>query len=378
MSNSTTAKSATWAAAFSVASVWFGTHVGGGFATGNQASQYYVQYGWMASFLPMVAMGILALVLKEAMTMATTRNMYTYKEVFTEMWAPYTKLEITMEIFNFVIILAAVGSAIAGAASLLQSHGIPYGIAVCIIGLILIFLVIFGVKLIIKASTVMSIVILIASFSMYFIAIAKHTSEISAAFVNATPQTGMAIWKTLVYSGFQCVAVPSMIAASSMLTVKGAKRASLLGWLMNGLALSVSCIMLLGWHGEIIAAEATTLPNLFICNTLGIGVLSVCYQVSLFFAFISTCVTTIFTMVQKFENKVLVNSVKNLMARRVIVAVVCILVCMCVSMVGLTNIIKYAYGYCGYLGLVVITIPMLTIGHKKNKEYIAAHPESVN
>ena len=131
MSNST-AKSAGWATAFSVASVWFGTHVGGGFATGNQAIQYYVQYGWMASFLPMIAMGILALVLKEAMTMATTRNMYTYKEVFTELWAPYTKLEITMEIFNFVIILAAVGSAIAGAASLLTNYGIPYGVAVCI------------------------------------------------------------------------------------------------------------------------------------------------------------------------------------------------------------------------------------------------------
>ena len=84
-----TAKGAGWATAFSVASVWFGTHVGGGFATGNQAIQYYVQYGWMASFLPMIAMGILALVLKEAMTMATTRNMYTYKEVFTELWAPY-------------------------------------------------------------------------------------------------------------------------------------------------------------------------------------------------------------------------------------------------------------------------------------------------
>ena len=75
-------------------------------------------------------------------------------------------------------------------------------------------------------------------------------------------------------------------------------------------------------------------------------------------------------MVQKFENKVLVNTVTNLMARRIIVAIICIAVCMCVSMVGLDNIIKYAYGYCGYLGLVVITVPMLTIGHKKNKEYI--------
>ncbi len=374
MSNSTT-KVASWTAAFSVASVWFGTHVGGGFATGNQAIQYYVQYGWMASFLPMVAMGILALVLKEAMTMATTRNMYTYKEVFTELWAPYTKLEITMEVFNFVIILAAVGSAIAGAATLLTNYGIPYGVAVCIIGLILVFLVIFGVGLIIKASAVMSIVILIASFTMYFIAIANHSDSIIEAVTAGNAQVGSAVWKTLVYSGFQCVAVPSMIAASSMLNVKGVKKASLLGWLMNGLALTVSCIMLLGWYDEVLAAEATTLPNLFVCNTLGIGALSICYQVSLFFAFISTCVTTIFTMVQKFENKVFVHSISKLMVRRVIVAIICIIVCMCVSMVGLDNIIKYAYGYCGYLGLVVITVPMLTIGHKKNKEYIAAHPE---
>ena len=45
--SSSTASKAGWGTAFSVASVWFGTHVGGGFATGNQAIQYYVQYGWL-------------------------------------------------------------------------------------------------------------------------------------------------------------------------------------------------------------------------------------------------------------------------------------------------------------------------------------------
>ncbi len=375
MSESTT-RSAGWGAAFSVASVWFGTHVGGGFATGNQAIQYYVQYGWLASFLPMIAMGLLALVMKEAMVMAATRKMYTYKEVFTELWAPYTKLELTMEVFNFVIILAAVGGAIAGAASLLTSYGLPYGVSVCIIGLLLVFLVIFGVNLVIKASAVMSIVILVASFTMYFIAIGEHTSEIATEIANNQPQVGIAIWKTLVYSGFQCVAVPSMIAATSVLTIKGVKRASLLGWLMNGLALAVSCIMLIGWYPEVKEAGSLTLPNLYISNKIGFSILAVCYQVSLFFAFISTCVTTIFTMVQKFENKILVNAIPKLVVRRVIVAIICILCCMAVSMVGLDNIIKYAYGYCGYLGLVCITVPMLTIGHKKNKEYIAAHPES--
>ena len=39
----------TWAAAFTVGSVWFGTHVGGGFASGNQVVSYFAQYGMWAA-----------------------------------------------------------------------------------------------------------------------------------------------------------------------------------------------------------------------------------------------------------------------------------------------------------------------------------------
>ena len=39
----------TWAAAFTVASVWFGTHVGGGFASGNQVVNYFSSTaGWQS------------------------------------------------------------------------------------------------------------------------------------------------------------------------------------------------------------------------------------------------------------------------------------------------------------------------------------------
>jgi uncharacterized membrane protein YkvI len=44
-------------------------------------------------------------------------------------------------------------------------------------------------------------------------------------------------------------------------------------------------------------------------------------------------------------------------------------------MVGLTNIIRYGYAYCGYLGIAFILIPFVTWGHIKNKRYVAAHPE---
>ena len=48
-------KKASFATLFSVASVWFGSHAGGGFATGNQATQYYVQYGWFAPIFAVIS-----------------------------------------------------------------------------------------------------------------------------------------------------------------------------------------------------------------------------------------------------------------------------------------------------------------------------------
>ena len=44
---------------------------------------------------------------------------------------------------------------------------------------------------------------------------------------------------------------------------------------------------------------------------------------------------------------------------------------MTVSFAGLTNIIKYGYGYCGYLAIAIIIVPFLTIGRYKNKRYAA-------
>ena len=101
-------KKASFATLFSVASVWFGSHAGGGFATGNQATQYYVQYCWFAPIFAVISMAILALVAREAITMCNNHGFNNYKELFEEMWAPYSKLEILFEIYFMIIVICAV------------------------------------------------------------------------------------------------------------------------------------------------------------------------------------------------------------------------------------------------------------------------------
>ena len=60
-----------------------------------------------------------------------------------------------------------------------------------------------------------------------------------------------------------------------------------------------------------------------------------------------------------------------------IIALIAIVVSMAFSMVGLTNVIKYGYNYCGIFGVFIIVIPMLTIGTVKNNKILKEKPELI-
>ena len=85
-----------WAAAFTVASVWFGTHVGAGFATGNQVVNYFVQYGWTAAIFPLLAMGILAVVMYIMMKFAKLNGFDNYKDTYRALY-PKPWMEVFFE-----------------------------------------------------------------------------------------------------------------------------------------------------------------------------------------------------------------------------------------------------------------------------------------
>ena len=68
----------------------------------------------------------------------------------------------------------------------------------------------------------------------------------------------------------------------------------------------------------------------------------------------------------RFENVHVLKNVTNPVKKRIIVSAFIIVVSMTISMAGLTNIIKYGYGYCGYLAIAIIIVPFLTVGVYKN------------
>ena len=364
---------------FAVACVLFGSHAGGGFATGNQATQNYVTHGWVGVFTSVLAMLLLVLTIRECMIMYNTRGLKSYKELFETLYHPLDKLEIVFEIYFYIMVICAVGAVISGAATLFTELGImPYLVAVVVVGVILLFLTIFGYKLVSQVSTVMSVIILICCAVIFIMGINAKAGEIGAIFSAAELPNGilLPILDAFKYAGFQAVVIPTMIKCGQPLkTQRNATKAMSISFVLNAAALALSCIMLLGWYADFTAAGATEIPTLYICQQLGVDSLYWFYNIALFLCFVSTGVTTVFGVVARFENVRPLIKINKPIVRRVIVSACVMILSMAVSMVGLSNIIQYGYGYCGYVGIVIIIIPFLTVGVYKNRKFIKAHPE---
>lgn len=331
-------------AAFSVGAVLFSAHAGGGFATGNQANTYYVGLGWSGIIAAVIAMLLLTLTMRQAMVMYNSRGLSSYKELFQTLYHPFDKLEWVFEIFFYIMVLMAVAAAISGAASALQSYfGLNYYIGVGIVGVIVLMLTIFGAGIVRAASTWMGIAILVTAISIYAIGIFKSDSGLFTVLASDFTKTGFgnmpkAIFNSFVYAGFQCVTLPTMIACgTTMRSERGCSKAMWISFVMNAVALTVI------------------------------------YGVCLLLCLISTGVTTIFGFVSRFEKLPIFSGIKSATTRSAIVSAFIIVLSMTISIAGLTNIIKYGYGYCGYLGAAAVVIPFLTVGVYKNRKYIKEH-----
>lgn len=166
-----------------------------------------------------------------------------------------------------------------------------------------------------------------------------------------------------------------MIACgTTMRSKQGCAKAMWISFAMNAVALVLSVFMLICWRGVYTAVDGgTTIPTLTVCNSMGIRALTAVYGVCLMLCLISTGVTTIFGFVARFEKLPMFRSIQSAPVRSAIVSAFIIILSMSISMAGLTNIIKYGYGYCGYLGIAVVVVPFLTVGVYKNRKYIREH-----
>ncbi|WP_304340499.1 hypothetical protein [Metaclostridioides mangenotii] len=371
-----TSSKVNWKGVFGVASVWFGAHVGGGFATGNQTMNFFVKAGWYTLWMPILIIGIIALVYRETMLMARNYKAYDYRTLSKKLYEPYDKvLSIVFEVCYIIIVLLATGGSIAGAAALFSDFGLSYNLGVVITGTILFILTIFGANLIRKASTLMTVIIVICLTLICYIGITANSGN----FINltttgyATESIWNALWLGLKYAGFQAIVWSIIISVCQPLkTDKDINNTTIVGFILNSVMIVLSCMMLFAW---LPGTSGETLPILYICKQLGQDWLVLVYTFVLLLAFISTGISCVFGAITRFEN--LIKVPENITVKRGLLSLCCMVLSMAISLFGLTAIVQIGYGYTGVLGIFVVIIPVLTVGHMKNKKFKKEHQNVV-
>lgn len=379
MANISSIKAASLSMCFSVGAVLFSSHAGGGFATGNQENVYFVSLGWLGPITAIITMLLFTLTIKEAMNMYNSRHLTSYRQLFQNLYSPFKGIEYLFEAFFYIMVLMAVSATISGAASAINAQtGLNYYTGIGVVGAIIFFLTIFGAGLVRRATTYMGIailamVIMIFSVGIYMGGFIEGTQFFTAAMAQDFAANGFsklptAILHAVTYSGFQCVVIPTMIVVGTpLVTRKNCATSMWFSFVMNAIALTLAVCMLLGWTG---IYGKSPLPTLTSCKAMGMSWLTIAYSAFLLLCLISTGVTTVFGFTARFsETKCLKKVSHNAVTRSAIVTLFIIIASMTVSVAGLTNIIKYGYGYCGYLAIAIIIVPFLTVGYYKNKRY---------
>ncbi|SNS82164.1 Uncharacterized membrane protein YkvI [Anaerovirgula multivorans] len=351
---------------FAVAFVWFTTHFGGGFASGRQLVQFFVQYGWYALFTPIIAILINALVFYYAWEFSIKHKKFEYRSWADAFYSPYEKIFSNLYefAFNLTLVTATAVAFATGGATMTGVFGTPYMLNTAVIAVIMFFLTIYGADVIRAVASWIAIIVIVGLLIIYgsnFIAIIPNLKNV----IGELPSPngfGPALWEALKYSSLQAAVVGSYIAVADVLKDKNdVKKAAITGFILNGFLLGLAAMVILSYYPNILP-EAV--PVLYVINN-GVGGRAGELLVSLliFLGVISTGVNLIYGGAKRIINiSVKEGAQRNSRKKEIIASAVYVLFTWGIALFGLIPLIAKGYGYIGYVAFPVVVLPILYKG----------------
>lgn len=368
------------ASILAVSATWFSIHAGGGFASGSQTMGFLTRYGFHAIWTPILVVVLIAWAYRELLILGKNHNIYNFRQLTDKLYHPYEKVlspiyEVAFNIANVM----AIASCVAGGATVFETYfGLNYFVGIVLVGIVMLLLCIYGRKVVTAAGTVLAVLIFVCMLAICFTAIGNGNGHLGTWMASEQANStgfGMVLLKVFSYAGFQCWGpVGGILGVSTVLrTDKNINKMLGYGIIINAIMLWITNFVMMCYMPE---CTESALPLLWVCQSTGSTLVSVCYVVALMSAYISTGVGVIYGLVLRYTpvlEKKMPNAKKT--ALNTYVAIFFIVLTVLASTIGLTNIINYGFGYMGYVGIVLIWLPAVIAGTIKNRAFKKANPD---
>lgn len=359
-----------WGISFSIAFIWFATQFGGGFASGRQIIDYYVSYGWYAIFTPMLAQALMALIFYYVLKVSYQKKLKNYAEFTADLYGPAKKVMSPLfeALYNLTLCIATAVAFATGGSTLTQLLGVPYIISTLLIAAILFVLTIFGYKLVQRASSIISILIVVGMFTVFvpnIIYFASHFSPNFATLEANSKPVGSAMWRMILYVAFQVPALGAYVAHAKSYTSQRDVAASMfLGFLINSVMIMMTAIgMICIYHID--GAMSLPVPVLVLVQS-GVGAVFLTPMISLliFLGALSTGVTFVYGIVNRLtaymgRNEDEATQMSKARSRSMLWSLVYIAITFSIAQFGLIPLVAKGYAYCGYGAIFLVILPVI-------------------
>ncbi|HJC51367.1 MAG TPA: hypothetical protein H9754_12510 [Candidatus Anaerostipes avistercoris] len=365
--------------AMGVAFVAFTTQFGGGFASGAQIYQYFINYGIWCLVLPIVTQGLYSLFFWYGMRYAYKHKTYDYRS-FSDKF--YGKTRFVMSNLYEICYLIMIGTASAaafatGGSTIAALFDIPYWLCTVIIGVFIFLIALFGTNVVRKCASTLSVLIIIglvlvlvpniiAQWGTIVESASRMLNGEMAVISSEDGSFGAALWSAVLYFFFQLASVSVMYQHMEDITdVKQINRAAVGMFICNFVAMELSIIGLLAvcFASELLTAEVPML--VLVQQGVGSGILTPIISLLIILGAISTAVNMISGIVTRCVNAVerrirdTRRRNKGHLARNAVFTLLFTFLAFAIAQFGLMTVVSKGYAYLGYAALITLFIPFV-------------------
>ena len=348
-----------------VAFVWFTTQFGGGFASGNQLRQYFVQFGVWAFATCILAQFIGAFYQWYGLRYAKKHNVYDYRSFNNSFYGKYSPIFSNLyELVYIVTLCVAPAAAFATGVSTMESaFGLNHWVGTAFVGVFIFVVAVYGTNVVRKVASTLSVLIVAGLLVVYIPNIIAQWGDISAniaaSAANPAP-VGKAFWTSIVYAAFQLGSIGLLFQhAKPFESPDDAKTSMVYGFFVNTIICLMAVLGLMAITNDPNFATES-IPLLILVNR---GVAPYVLRPIISILIVLGSVSTAVNMIAGMSNRVCSSLDKNFdptakPGRNVIVVtLVCTILAFLIAQLGLNKIVSVGYAYLGYLTIPVVMIP---------------------
>ncbi len=365
--------------AMGLAFVAFTTQFGGGFASGAQIYQYFINYGIWCLVLPLLTQGLYALFFWYGMRYSYKHKVYDYRSFSDSLYGKTRHVMSNLyEICYLIMIGTASAAAFAtGGSTLTTLFGMPYWLSTVLVAAFIFFVALFGTGVVRKCASTLSVLIIIGLLLVLIPNIIAQWDNIvaSASRMSSGEMTvlskesgafGPALWSAVLYFFFQLASVSVMYQHVEEVTdVKQINRAAIGMFLCNFLAMELSIVGLLAVSYVAELATASIPMLVLVENGVGAGFLTPIISILIILGAISTAVNMISGIVTRCVNAVErrmptpEKKQKGHLARNAVFTAIFTFLAFAIAQFGLMAVVSKGYAYLGYAACITLFIPFV-------------------